>query len=207
MVKTDRFIFLEMPKCATTFISTFLCETFDDAEWVESGRHNGLKEPSDKFVFASIRNPFDWYVSMYHDTKDKLDHPYHPMTKDRTFIEFMYYLFTTKHDDTYGYDFKCMKKRRIGYCTLRYDNTYYIEPDFVIRFENLYSDIAECFKALGSPLTINQVAKLVYSEKKRVSVGRLHYSCYYTENPSLVELVLDRDRKIFEKYNYGFGDK
>lgn len=63
MFVTNKLAFLEMQKTGGTHI-TRLLERYTDGKIV--GKHNRLTDESaDRFVFGSIRNPWDWYVSLW----------------------------------------------------------------------------------------------------------------------------------------------
>lgn len=63
MFIADRLIFLELQKTGGTHILKLLKQYTDGAT---SGKHNRLDfKPNDKTVIGSIRNPWDWYVSLW----------------------------------------------------------------------------------------------------------------------------------------------
>lgn len=63
MFVTDKLVFLEIQKTGGTHIRRLL-ERYTDGKPV--GKHNRLMdEYADHFVFGSIRNPWDWYVSLW----------------------------------------------------------------------------------------------------------------------------------------------
>jgi len=74
MIISDRFVFLHLQKCATTFVSTLLEEMFSDARRKRPD-HNSFTDikPRDlgKTIFGTVRNPWDWYVSYYFYKKPK----------------------------------------------------------------------------------------------------------------------------------------
>jgi hypothetical protein len=63
MFVTNKLVFLETQKTGGTHIRRLL-DKYTDGEPV--GKHNRLTdEYVDRFVFGSIRNPWDWYVSLW----------------------------------------------------------------------------------------------------------------------------------------------
>lgn len=63
MFLADRLIFLELQKTGGSHICRLL-ERYANGRAV--GKHNRLLENrSDQFIFGSIRNPWDWYVSLW----------------------------------------------------------------------------------------------------------------------------------------------
>lgn len=63
MFVTDHLVFMELQKTGGSHIRRLLKQYTDgDTE----GKHNRLNaRPEDKMVFGSIRNPWDWYVSLW----------------------------------------------------------------------------------------------------------------------------------------------
>lgn len=73
MLITDKLIYLEMEKTASSHINHLLSECFPAKR---IGKHNTLDSLNkvsnltqddivDKFIFGSVRNPWDWYVSLW----------------------------------------------------------------------------------------------------------------------------------------------
>jgi len=64
MLTSEKIIYLQIPKTATTQITKALC-LYDQSSELRI-RHDFLdKKPIDKLVFASIRSPWSWYVSYW----------------------------------------------------------------------------------------------------------------------------------------------
>ena len=64
MIKHPEFVMLHLQKVAGTHLTKFLLSLYEDA-WQE-GLHGALKEEDkDLFVFCGIRNPWDFYVSLF----------------------------------------------------------------------------------------------------------------------------------------------
>jgi hypothetical protein len=66
----DRFVFLQMRKTGSTFLSTVLQEELPSGTLSPGSEHaDWSKIPSgadDRPVLVYVRNPWDWYVSWYH---------------------------------------------------------------------------------------------------------------------------------------------
>lgn len=73
MFFSDNLLLLEMPKAGSTFMRRFLEHYYGKENIRKEGVHNGIKDQrlKDKIltkeliVLNTIRNPFDWYVSMF----------------------------------------------------------------------------------------------------------------------------------------------
>lgn len=62
-VVSDKLVYLELPKTASTFIQAVLVDLFGAHSTVRHGRL--LEEDRSKFVIGSVRNPWDYYVSLW----------------------------------------------------------------------------------------------------------------------------------------------
>jgi len=77
MINHPKFIYLHIPRTGGTFISKFLEEYVKNTIRTKK-RHislDKLGKINNKFVFSSIRNPYNWYVSWWkynqHKPNDK----------------------------------------------------------------------------------------------------------------------------------------
>lgn len=68
MIVTDSFVYLHMPKTAGTWVQTHLGKVLP-AHYPSSESHVWLRDHQEhlegRTVFASMRNPWDWYISWY----------------------------------------------------------------------------------------------------------------------------------------------
>ncbi len=63
MFVTDKLVFVELHKTGGTHICSLLADLVGG---VQEGKHNRLNEKyKDRFILGSIRNPWDWYVSLW----------------------------------------------------------------------------------------------------------------------------------------------
>ncbi len=63
MFLTDQLVFLQMQKTACSHISEILKDYFNGKQ---IGKHGPLTfDPGDRRILGSIRNPYDWYVSLW----------------------------------------------------------------------------------------------------------------------------------------------
>lgn len=63
MFINDRLIYLQMQKTGCTHIARLLAETVGGEQ---HGKHSKLTfDPGDRVVIGSVRNPWDWYVSLW----------------------------------------------------------------------------------------------------------------------------------------------
>lgn len=66
MFESKELIYIQMQKTGCTHIASLLSDLFDGTQ--TKGKHNGATQEqieSDKFFISSIRNPWDWYLSLW----------------------------------------------------------------------------------------------------------------------------------------------
>ena len=195
MVSTEQFVFLHLEKCAGTFITKFLLEAFPGSDY-EKGSAPLPFHPANKFVFGSIRNPWDWYVSLYHNTGGVQK----KLPKGITFTDFVKNM-CSKEGIWHDLDFAKMHQRDIGMLSFRYFNTYKVFPDFICRVEDLKAEIVRCFASFDHPLSLKN--KNLLNKMEKVNVGkRGNYRDYYTNETR--DLVAHKDRMIINTYQYTF---
>lgn len=82
MIVSDNFIYLQMQKTGCTFVANEL-RVSDSG--ISHGKHNTIKsKPTDKLVVCSVRNPWDWYVSLWAYGCMKKGTLFEALTKNRT---------------------------------------------------------------------------------------------------------------------------
>lgn len=66
MIVTDKLVFLQLQKTACTHIARILTESFAGRQL--NGKHRPLPRgyhPGSRLIVGSVRNPWDWYVSLW----------------------------------------------------------------------------------------------------------------------------------------------
>ena len=200
MVRHPKFIYVHLQKCAGTFVSTYLDDNISKTKWNPHQKHLGLNvRPKNKFIFGTIRNPFDWYVSWYIFGVNV----HGKFSKNKTFPEFMELLYEQKgmlHD----INMNICNRDNIGVYTFRHNKVFNIYPDFICRFENLEEDLIKCFDENNFPLNEEQ-KEILYNTKKINTSQHSHYSEYH--NDKTIEIIMERDKLIIDKYGYKFETK
>jgi hypothetical protein len=224
MILTDKFIFIHLQKCAGTFVREYIQDNFPD--WERTKReHNGVKDIQslrNRIVFGTIRNPWEWYVSMY-IARLSVQGPFAALYGS-TFKQFLENsLFKNQKRHVHDLNFSIIRKLDIGTYSFRYIMCYAKRPDLVFkkynkvdlisnhdnwigvdylcRVEYLNQEIVRLFSKYDIDLTDNQVAGLNRFEKKNTS-NHGNYHEYYDEESS--NWVAQKDKLIIEKYRYTF---
>lgn len=218
MVTTDKFVFLHLQKCGGSFIRNFMLENIPSAKNIVP-QHDGYttikSNHKNKPVIGVIRNPWDWYVSLYHfhlPSKGSFMHPI--IEKGGSFKGFLNLFLNKKkgriHDinfdwvtkmDVGPYSYrviKCFNKsglniKNIGDCNFNGVN--------IIKMENLVFNFIDVLTEKGITLSDETINKLKSRNKVNTSAHK-NYRQYYDDNT--IELVSKKDRLIIKHFNYEF---
>lgn len=232
MIVTDKFVFIHLPRTGGTFVSEVIRKFFPSA--YEIGHHMPRqflpKQYCDLPVLGTVRNPWEFYVSLYHYvwTKDAAKDLVSWMTENGkldligsirnllnlgvnnerldVLIELL-----PEHVDYTRTQIPNISKdtaRRVrdtgaGYYTFRFNHLFgNADEVFFCRLETLRQDLVTFFEAIG---TVTEELRdfVLHTEKKNVA-KHLHYSTYYT--PELAKLVAIRDHSVIERFGYVFED-
>jgi hypothetical protein len=230
MLVTDKFVFGHLPRSGGTFVSQVIKKFFPSAH--EIGHHLPRellpREYSHLPVLGTIRNPWEFYISLYHYVwpKDAASILVSWMTENGklgligsirnllnlavnnerldVLIEMLPEQVDYRTRNIPNITKEAMRKVRgtgIGYYTFRFNQIFGSADDvFFCRLETLRQDLVAFFEGIGA--ATNELRDYVlHSDKKNIS-EHLHYSTYYT--PELAELVLIRDRPLIERFGYVF---
>jgi hypothetical protein len=230
VIVTDKFVFAHLPRSGGTFVSDVIRKFFPSAH--EIGHHLPREllptEYSHLPVLGTVRNPWEFYVSLYHYVwrRDATSILVSWMSENGSldFIGSITNLLNLGANDerldvliemlpeTVEYDRRnipnitkdAMYRVRgtgLGYYTFRFKHIFGNADDvFFCRVETLTQDLVAFFEGIGAA-TDELRDYVLRSDKKNVS-EHLHYSTYYT--PDLAELVLIRDRLLVERFGYLF---
>jgi len=230
MIVTDKFIFAHLPRSGGTFVSDVIRKFFPSAH--EIGHHLPRellpREYSHLPVLGTIRNPWEFYVSLYHYVwrrdaasilvawmsengslgfKDSITNLLNLGVNDERLDVLIEML-----PENVDYDRRnipnitkdAMHRVRgtgLGYYTFRFKHIFGNADDvFFCRLETLTQDLVAFFEGIGAA-TDELRDYVLRSDKKNIS-EHLHYSTYYT--PELAELVLIRDRLLVKRFGYVF---
>jgi len=230
MLVTDKFVFVHLPRSGGTFVSEVIRKFFPSAH--EIGHHLPRellpREYSHLPVLGTVRNPWEFYVSLYHYVWPKyaasILGSWMSENGSLGFIGSVQNLLNLGVNNErldvlikmlpeqidYDYDRRnipnitkgTMRKVRgtgIGYYSFRFNHLFGNADDVSFcRVETLRQDLVNFFEEIGAA-TDELSDYLLQSDKKNIS-DHLHYSTYYT--PELAELVLVRDRQLIKRFGY-----
>lgn len=187
--KRKKFIFVAIPKTATTSIEKVL-DNYNDiivpkhTTFSELENNYGINH-KEFYTFCFVRNPYDRIVSQYLQLKKNPGKKYD--NSERRY----YYKFC--NNNSFDDFIKLLKKERRDIFfqskfVFNEDNT--LKVDFVGRFENLQND----FNIICDKIGIPRVELL----KENVTQEKKHYSDYYrTKTKKNVEELFEKEIKYF----------
>ncbi len=180
-----KFIYIRLGKVAGTSIHTHVLKKevpdlifTPEKEWVKTFKRE------DYFVFTFVRNPWDRMVSIWNYHSGGAHLP--------TFKKFIRSDF--KYNSHSG-------KPKIGIYnhTLQMVDHFFIEPDYVGRFENLKDD----WKHVGRKIGVSQELEH-HNETPYKGKIKQHYTTYYDVED--VETIRKLFKDDIETFNYKFGE-
>jgi hypothetical protein len=232
MIVSDKFVFVHLPRTGGTFVTEVIKKFFPSAR--EIGRHLPRellpRELSHLPILGTIRNPWEFYVSLYHYIL--------PKPAANTFVSWMTdagsldfegsvrnllnlgvnneridaliellpdevdYSQTQIPNVSKG-DMSKVRGSGLAYLTYRFDQMFGNADDvFFCRLETLNRDLVTFFEQIG--LASDELRDHVLALTKKNASEHFHYSTYYS--PELEELVSIRDRPLIEKFGYVFEE-
>jgi hypothetical protein len=230
MIVTDKFVFVHLPRTGGTFVTEVINKFFPSAH--EIGHHLPRellpREYSHLPLLGTVRNPWEFYVSLYHYVrrKDSASPLFSWMSENgrlgfagsiqnalnlgsnvdylEVLIEMLpdYVDYSRRLIPNVSKDtMRGVRGVGVGYYTFRF-NEMFGNPDnmFFCRVEALNQDLVTFFESIGA--ATDELRDCVLNADKRNVSEHLHYSTYYT--PELAELVSVRDRTLIEKFGYVF---
>jgi hypothetical protein len=230
MIVTDKFVFVHLPRSGGTFVSEVISKFFPSAQ--EIGHHMPRelvpREYSHLPIFGTVRNPWEFYVSLYHYVLPKKAANKFVCWMSENgrlgFIESIRNLLSLGVNDerldsliemlpehidyrrryipnVSKETMRGVRGTGVGYYTFRFHQLFGNADDmFICRLETLRKDLVAFFKGIG--VATDELMDYVLHSEKKNAAEHLHYSNYYT--PELAELVLMRDHQLIERFGYVF---
>ena len=230
MVVTDKFVFVHLPRSGGTFVSGVISKFFPSAQ--EIGHHLPReflpKEYAHLPVFGTVRNPWEFYVSLYHYVwpkdassilaswmsengrlgfKGSIRNILNLGANDKRLDVLIDMLpdevdYSRTHIPNVNKDtMRRVRGAGVGYYTFRFNQMFGNTDDmFFCRLETLRQDLVSFFERIGA--ATDELRAYVLDSERVNAAEHLHYSTYYT--PELAELVSIRDQQLIEKFGYVF---
>ena len=230
MIVTDKFVFVHLPKTGGTFVSEVIRKFFPSAH--EIGHHLPRellpREYSHLPVLGTVRNPWEFYVSLYHYVwpRDAASILVSWMSEDGrlgftgsirnvlnlgvnderldVLIEMLpeHIDYSKRHLPNVTKDkMRRVRGTGVGYYTFRFNEMFGNADDvFFCRLETLRQDLVAFFEGIGA--ATDELRDYVLRVDKKNISEHLHYSTYYT--PDLAALVSIRERPLIERFGYVF---
>jgi hypothetical protein len=218
MVVTDKFVFLHLQKCGGSFIRDYILNNIPNSVMVRP-QHDGYDKIKGKHInkpiIGIIRNPWDWYVSVYHYHKPSKGSFMEPLIKEGGSFKGFLKLFLNKDDGKiHNLNFNWMGKMNVGPYTYRVVRTFNdkglkiesiddmnLKKVELIKMENLVPNFKMFLDKNNIKLSKSQLVNLENKPKVNTS-NRTHYSNYYDEET--IDLVLKKDNQLINLFGYEF---
>jgi hypothetical protein len=230
MLVTDKFVFVHLPRTGGTFVSDVIRKFFPTAH--EIGHHLPReflpKEYSHLPVLGTVRNPWEFYVSLYHyawqidatsilvtwmtengrvgftgSIRNLLNLTVNDERLD-VLIDMLpqHVDYSRRQIPNVNKDtMRGVRGTGVGYFSFRFNEMFgNADNMFLCRLETLTQDLLAFFERIGA--ASNELRDYVLRVGKKNISEHLHYSTYYT--PELAQLVSIRDRPLIDRFGYVF---
>lgn len=213
------YLFLQVPGTACSSIGALLMKRGDgvsipsaditgsDGRIALSSKHATLQElfqhgalaPKEReglFVFATVRNPFDYIASTWALSRNR----YAPLLESpSSWVSLMPDSWTTSVKQAVSMDFNDWIEWQFGRMEpRRYFLNYTEGVDFIIRFEKLKDGLGEALRRIGLDGLESELPTI------NVTKGKEDYRSYYSsKSQAMLERVFAED---LEAFGYRFGD-
>jgi hypothetical protein len=202
---TPYFVFVHVPKTGGIWLKGVLPRDW----WVQAldahtERWRVPKEYADLPVLAFVRNPWDWYVSLYEYGRrlevGEDDQVHSLFFNGDSFESFLNEALSTRTiPDLIG---DWMRRYDLDYYTALFRAmTQPVETTWIGRFENLREDLLRFAEEHDVPISPEIRAKILNAPRRNVSKRR-PYRSYY--NDELRDLVATRSRPMVRLFGYSF---
>jgi hypothetical protein len=233
VIVADKFVFVHLPRSGGTFVSEIIRKFFPSAR--EIGHHLPRellpREYSHLPVLGTVRNPWEFYVSLYHYVwpKDAASKFVSWMSENGRlgFIGSIRNLLNlTVNDERLDVliemlpeqvdysrthipnvnkdEMRRVRGAGVGYYTFRFNQMFgNADNVFFCRLETLRQDLVAFFERIGA--ATDELRDYVLRVDKKNISEHLHYSTYYT--PEIAELLSIRDRQLVERFGFTFENR
>jgi hypothetical protein len=226
MLLCKYFVFIHFPRAGGTFIRETLAKHIPQ-DWnvrVNPG-HETVHEIPEEYCavprFGFIRNPWDWYVSVYaswhgaigNRPKAFVGHILDHVAVDGRNTDFKTMVTNLMKIGNKGGEFpaiRALSQNGIGPMTWVYMNMYGLTPETldqsptkvrVKKFERIREDLIEILKDVHAPIT-EPLRESILADPPMNCFTRSSYKDYYDDE--LRELVADRERVVVARYGYSY---
>lgn len=212
MVVNDKIIFLHLQKCGGTFLKKVLIENFNCKNVLPE--HNGYKDirnKNNKFIFGTVRNPWDWYVSLYHSHYQN-PHSFFKSTFKgvNSFSEWIDVFLNLKSGKMHDLNFNEINRLNVGPYGYRYLKVYSLNNNLsfdntckidIIDTKELNSNFVSLLEK-NDLLSDKELMSKILNHSKIHTSKRGDYREFYDEKS--IQIVYEKEKKIINKYNYEF---
>ena len=205
--------FIHLPKCAGNFLHYYFLW---DRLPVHTITHNGHRVTGnaieEDFYFTVVRNPFDFWVSMFFFNKDvnqrgtyywnEKDREEERHSKDPNIIKFHFNNFIDWAYKDWNQERKHLLPLTDNYQTYCYTVDGRYMPHLTCKFETLHNDVGKMLEDLGFSDATKNIKKHSELDIWKNKTKHKKYQEYYKE--SSIEKVSKIEKYILDKYEYSY---
>jgi len=205
--------FIHLPKCAGNFLYYYFLWDRLPVHTITHDRQRLQEVTEEDFYFVVVRNPFDFWVSMFFFNKD-VNQPgtYYWNEENReeerrlTDPQTIKFHFNNFIDWAYD-DWRSDKNRNLlpiseNYKTYCFTQDGVYLPNTVCKFESLHENVGAMLDSLGFDNATDNINKHSELEIWKNKTKHKKYTEYYDK--SSIEKVSSMDKYIIEKYGYSY---
>lgn len=217
MLKTKNFTYIHPMKCGGTFVNDIILDSME-SKVVEFHLPRRALNHQHNFI-TSVRNPFDWYVSVYYYLRKRLPKLFkHSDSFKETIIPLLDLNRSNLHrgfiDTDWDADVIMNFKTKdfedyqddIGFYSWYWhrmvnDKDGNSDDVHVMKVENLREDL---INTLSKFCTVSNYTRhlILTSPNSNVEESRKHYRDYYDQE--LIDMVYKMDKTMFDRFGYEF---
>jgi len=203
VIVTPYFAFVHVPKTGGMWVKSVIPPEWEVERLRTHERRANIPERYAHLpVLAFVRNPWDWYVSLYSHRLHREWGPRHQVlfSNGTSFEAFLRTALTSDRFPMTGA--RRIADEGIDYYTVVFGNL--TRPQKGVwfgRFERLRDDFLRFLETSGAPVGEELRAKVLEAPPENTSEHRA-YRSYYTDE--LRELVAERSRTMIEQFGYSF---
>ena len=216
MVISKDYILIHLQKCGGTYLKKII-EKYSNGKNMRP-EHNGVKDikphHKNKLLIGTIRNPWSWYVSLYHSHyKNGTSFFKNTFKNKKNFNEWVIGFLNEKNKTYHDLNFKKISHHNIGAYTYRmlkcYTTDGSLNADKIsqkINIIKIEDNLGKGFLYLldkNNILLRDNIKTAILDTKKIHTSKHKHYSEYYT--PESIELVKNKDKIIIDLFDYEFN--
>lgn len=198
MILHPKYIFLHVPKTGGTWVRMMLQLSGGIERELKGHNPYSKVTPKDRPAFCFVRNPWDWYISLYchyHQNLIQRRHEFRaPRLAWRKHTHDLATVFGGSFEEMFMHLDTTLSETLKGICTKPYPEA---KDPLVYRYEDGLSDQLILFL---NHVGVSNTEKIESFSESRFNASKETDKIIYTDR--LIDIVRERDRGLIEQYGY-----